>query len=176
LTLGLSFIVAVGLVLSGAVTHAVNPVSEESVAPRETTSESSNSLNLESHKGKVVYLDFWASWCAPCRKSFPWMNAMHKKYAEDGLLVIGVNVDRDEKAAQKFLKKTPADFSIVYDPEGKLASQYKLEAMPSSFLFGRDGQLQDSHLGFRDGDGDRLEKMIVSLLHQQDGADAKKTD
>jgi thiol-disulfide isomerase/thioredoxin len=187
LCIGVFAVIAVGVAF-GATTAkgtkpdrwALPPVTKSEATPAamvpidEATPDSSTILNLEAYKGKVVYLDFWASWCVPCRKSFPWMNAMQAKYEKDGLVVIGVNVDRDAKAAQKFLKKAPADFNIVYDPEGKLASQYELEAMPSSFLYRRDGTLHESHLGFRDDDRDTLERMIQTLL--QEKTDTKKTD
>ena len=76
-------------------------------------------LILAEHKGDVIYLDFWASWCVPCRKSFPWMNAIQKKYQSQRFTVISVNVDANDELAQKFLKKTPASFAVIYDPKGK---------------------------------------------------------
>jgi len=97
-------------------------------------------LNLEKHAGKVVVLDFWASWCVPCRRSFPWMNAMHDKYAQEGLIIIAVNVDRDVADAAAFLAEYPANFEIVYDPEAALAKAYDIQVMPSSFILDRNGE------------------------------------
>ncbi len=117
-------------------------------------------------KDQVVYLDFWASWCGPCRKSMPWMNRMQEKYKDQGLVIIGVNVDSDRKAADDFLKAVPANFKVVYDPEGKIASQYKLMGMPNSFLIARDGTLQKRHVGFKEGLEDEYESEIRQLLKQ----------
>ena len=99
--------------------------------------------------GKVVGVDFWASWCVPCRRSFPWMNAMQAKYGDEQLVIIGVNVDRDQNEADAFLAGTPADFHIHYDTSARLAETFGVEAMPSSFVFGRDGELHVRHLGFK---------------------------
>jgi thiol-disulfide isomerase/thioredoxin len=124
-------------------------------------------LNLAAHRGKVVYIDFWASWCSPCVQSFPWMNAMQKKYHDSGLVVIGVNVDRRRESAEAFLSKTPAAFEIVYDPSGELASELDLGGMPCSFLVDRRGILRENHVGFRDGDAQHLEQSIQSLLKEE---------
>lgn len=106
-------------------------------------------LDLGRFRGSVVLVDFWASWCAPCRHSFPWLNEMQAKYGEHGLVVIGVNVDRERADAERFLHQTPADFLIVYDPDGSLAARYQVPGMPSSYIFGRDGELIGQHVGFR---------------------------
>ena len=78
-------------------------------------------FNLDSHRGKIVLVDFWASWCVPCRRSFPWWNSMHAKYADEGLVIIGVNLDNDSDSAQEFLEEFPADFTIFYDENKELA-------------------------------------------------------
>jgi cytochrome c biogenesis protein CcmG/thiol:disulfide interchange protein DsbE len=101
------------------------------------------------YKGKVVVIDFWASWCVPCRRSFPWMNEMHSRYEDDGLVIIGVNVDRQSEDAAAFLEKYPASFAVIYDPEGVLASRYGVEVMPTSIIFDRDGELIHRHSGFK---------------------------
>lgn len=121
-------------------------------------------LDLGQYKGKVVYLDFWASWCGPCRKSFPWMNAMEQKYAAQGLVVVSVNVDEKRADADAFLKAVPADFPVIFDPEGKLAEQYQLIGMPSSFIIGRDGKLLKSHQGFLDDSPVRYEAELRAAL------------
>ncbi len=121
-------------------------------------------INLRDFKGKVVYLDFWASWCKPCLKSFPWMTAMKSKYAEQGLEIIAVNLDKDRKLAKKFLDKVDVNFQIAFDPDGDTATQYKLLGMPSSFLIGRDGKLYASHVGFREKDKPKIEAVIRQLL------------
>lgn len=124
----------------------------------------STSLDLTAYRGKVVYLDFWASWCKPCRHSFPWMNDMQKKYGADGLVIVAVNVDEQHADAAKFLRQTPADFAIVYDPEGKYAQQYQIIGMPSSFIIGRDGQVVKKHQGFFDDSPAKYEAELRELL------------
>jgi thiol-disulfide isomerase/thioredoxin len=121
-------------------------------------------VELSKLKGKVVYVDFWASWCTPCRKSFPWMNELHKKFKDQGLEVVAINLDKSREPIDEFLSKTPADFTIAYDPSGSAASNYKVSGMPSTYLIDRSGQLQISHIGFRDKDKQEMESKIKELL------------
>jgi len=123
-----------------------------------------DTFKLSDYQGKVVVLDFWASWCVPCRRSFPWMNEMQNKYADEGLVIIAVNLDNQVSEAEAFLQRYPAEFSIYYDHERQLARQYGVEAMPSSFLIGRDGTVVERHLGFKSGKTDDYEAAIVELL------------
>jgi len=120
---------------------------------------------LSDLRGKVVYVDFWASWCAPCRKSFPWLNEMQKKYGDKGLTIIGINVDKERQLANSFLEKNPATFSMVYDPDGELASKYKLVGMPSAYLIDKQGNIQHTHVGFRTSKKELYEKAIRHLLN-----------
>jgi cytochrome c biogenesis protein CcmG/thiol:disulfide interchange protein DsbE len=111
--------------------------------------DGADALDLARFRGKVVLMDFWASWCEPCRHSFPWLNDMQTKYADRGLVVIGVNVDRERAAAERFLRDVPAAFQIVYDPAGTLAAKYDLPGMPVSYVIGPNGQILGRHVGFR---------------------------
>lgn len=121
-------------------------------------------LDLEKYAGKVVILDFWASWCVPCRRSFPWMNEMQEKYAEEGLIIIAVNLDHEVENAAAFLAEYPANFEIVYDPDAALAKEYKIQVMPSSFVIGRDGASIDRHSGFKVKKQDEYEAVIRAAL------------
>lgn len=123
------------------------------------------SINLEKLKGKVVYLDFWASWCDPCRKSFVWMNDMHSRYDNKKFTIIAVNLDSSKKDATKFLEKVPANFDIAYDPEGSVATKYNLKAMPTSYLIDKKGKLVFAHKGYREGDAAKIEDKIRQLLN-----------
>jgi thiol-disulfide isomerase/thioredoxin len=125
---------------------------------------SDDPLDLTRFRGKVVVIDFWASWCAPCRQSFPWLNEMQARYRDRGLVVIGVNVDRERVEAEHFLEQTPADFQIVYDPDGALASRYQVPGMPSSYVIGPDGKQVGVHIGFRKGTREQREAELESLL------------
>ncbi|MGJ8686304.1 MAG: TlpA family protein disulfide reductase [Spongiibacteraceae bacterium] len=104
-------------------------------------------FDLKNYRGKLVYLDFWASWCGPCRASFPFMNKLRADYQQD-LVVVSVNVDEQRDDAAKFLREFPASFPVFYDPKGSLASKYQVRGMPSSYLFNRRGDLIKQHSGF----------------------------
>ncbi len=121
---------------------------------------------MAQHKGKVVYVDFWASWCVPCRKSFPWMNAIQTKHQEQGFVVLSINLDAEEKLAKIFLQQTSANFAIIYDAKGKLARQFKIKGMPSSYLFDRQGKLISAHTGFNGKKQQQYENEIVQALAQ----------
>ena len=121
-------------------------------------------LQIDAYAGKVVIVDFWASWCVPCRRSFPWMNEMVAKYTDQGLVVIAVNLDKEPEAADAFLSEVPADFEIRFDPDASLAQEFGVEAMPNSFVFGRDGQLVARHLGFKVRKQDEYEAVLVQAL------------
>ena len=123
-----------------------------------------NGLNLSNYDGKVVIVDFWASWCVPCRRSFPWMNAMQDKNRGDGLVIIAVNLDRNAEDAARFLAKYPANFEIVYDPEGALAKEYSVEVMPSSVIIGRNGETYERHAGFKVKRQDEYETTLRVVL------------
>lgn len=124
-------------------------------------------VNLAELKGKVVYLDFWASWCVPCRASFPWMAEIKDKYGPKGLEVVAVNLDKDRALADAFLEGREINFVIAFDKSGNSAERYDLRGMPGSYLIGRDGSIQATHLGFRDKDKGKLEAAIKSLLKQK---------
>ena len=126
-------------------------------------------LDLTQYRGKIVYLDFWASWCVPCRRSFPWMNAMQRKYGKQGLVVLGVNEDDDPAATSAFLDKHPADFRVLRDGGGKLASRYQLMGMPSAFVIDRDGRVVAKHIGFKKDSPGRLEAQLRKLLNASSG-------
>ena len=128
--------------------------------------ESAPKLELQQYEGQVVMLDFWASWCVPCRRSFPWLNAMHEKYASQGLVIIGVNLDNDPAAAAEFLKEYPADFQIHYDTRADLARQYNIQGMPSSVVIGRDGDIAETHMGFKVKRQNEYEAALVAALNE----------
>ena len=124
-------------------------------------------VELVKLQGKVVYLDFWASWCDPCRDSFPWMAEMKEKYGTQGLEIVAVNLDKERALADKFLNNLKVNFVVAFDASGESAEKYGLRGMPGSYLIGRDGNIQASHLGFTDKDKAKLEAAIKVLLQQQ---------
>jgi thiol-disulfide isomerase/thioredoxin len=100
-------------------------------------------------KGKVVLIDFFASWCGPCKDSFPAMEELHKKYADKGLVVVAINLDKKKSDMDEFLKKFPASFVILRDAANKLVSEVKIPTMPSSFLLDKSGKVHSAHRGFK---------------------------
>lgn len=121
-------------------------------------------FDLGRYRGNVVVLDFWASWCKPCRQSIPWLNEMRSRYGARGLVIIGVNVDANRADAERFLESTPIDFDVVFDPQGTLAQRYALKGMPSTFVFDRDGRLVTSHLGFQQAKTGARETALKLLI------------
>jgi cytochrome c biogenesis protein CcmG, thiol:disulfide interchange protein DsbE len=125
-----------------------------------------NTSLTESKAGIVRYVDFWASWCGPCKQSFPWMNAMHDKYASRGLEIVAINVDARRADAERFLLQLPVKFTVAFDSKGDAAKLFSVSAMPSSYLIDSNGEVMLIHSGFREGDRAALENAIISALTQ----------
>ena len=123
---------------------------------------------LTKHQGKVIYLDFWASWCVPCRKSFPWMKQIQTKYQGQDFTVISINVDAEPELADKFLKKNPINFPVVFDPTGEIAARYGLKGMPTSYLLDKDGAVKVEHVGFFTHQQSLYEQQIKWLIGASD--------
>ena len=121
-------------------------------------------FDVTEYRGQVVVVDFWASWCAPCRRSFPWWNEMHRKYGDDGLVIVGVNMDAHADKAQEFLDEFPAEFKIVYDPKGDVGKEYGVKAMPTTFVIDRDGEVVAKHLGFKVKKQEEYEQVLKETL------------
>ncbi|MFZ6769474.1 TlpA family protein disulfide reductase [Undibacterium sp. Di26W] len=135
-----------------------------SAAPAFELSGAEGNVSLAKYQGKLVYLDFWASWCGPCRQSFPWMNELQAKYGAQGLQIIGVNLDQKNDDARQFLATTPARFVVAFDPAGATPRSYGVKGMPSSVLIGPDGKVLFEHAGFKEADKSVLEAKIKSSL------------
>jgi thiol-disulfide isomerase/thioredoxin len=123
--------------------------------------------SLKQYAGKVIYLDFWASWCAPCRTSFPLLNKLHEKLKAQGFEVVAINLDEDKANAEKFLKEFPVGFTVLRDAKGEWADQFVVESMPTSFILDKQGVVQNIHHGFTSGDIKELEEKITKLLAQK---------
>jgi cytochrome c biogenesis protein CcmG, thiol:disulfide interchange protein DsbE len=126
---------------------------------------SSGSVSSASLKGKVVYVDFWASWCGPCKQSFPWLNEMQSKYGAKGFQVVGINVDAKTTEAKTFLTEVPAKFTVAFDDKGVTPKQFGIKGMPSSVLLDANGKVISQHTGFREADKAQLEQAIQQALN-----------
>src|SRR5512147_1201250 len=125
---------------------------------------SGETIALERLRGKVVYVDFWASWCGPCRRSFPWMNEMQRKYGAQGLVIVAINVDKRRADAERFLQDTPAAFAVVYDEAGTTPAAYAVKGMPSSYVVDAQGNVAAVEIGFIDERRSEREAKIRALL------------
>jgi thiol-disulfide isomerase/thioredoxin len=117
--------------------------------------------------GQVVYVDFWASWCVPCRKSFPWMEDEHKKYASQGFEVVTIDLDKSKAASTDFRDKMNVSLPVVYDSVGTLAKRFGVDVMPSSFIYARDGKVREQHRGYKPEDAPALDSLIRTLLEEK---------
>lgn len=128
------------------------------------TLKTDSPIALKQFAGKVVYLDFWASWCAPCKTSFPLLNKLHAKLKEQGFEVVAVNLDENKLLGEKFLQEVPVDFTVLRDEKGEWADKYVVESMPTSFIIDKNGVVQKIHHGFTSDDIKELEAKITELL------------
>ena len=131
------------------------------------TSGDGRVLSLDQFKGKVVYVDFWASWCAPCRQAMPALEAMYQRYRERGFVVLGVNVDTDRKSAQRMLDQVRPTFPIVFDPDGKWPEAFGLRDMPTSYLIDTKGVVQYVRKGYRERDEQQVDTAIKAAMGEK---------
>ena len=142
------------------------PVTAAEKARRFRLPGTSGVVDLAKFRGKVVYLDFWASWCIPCRKSFPWMNMLQARYKDKGFEVIAISLDESPGDATVFLRKYPAAFTIAFDRRGKVAEAYGLKVMPTSYIIDRQGFFVKSYEGFNSAHKRDAETTIEELVNK----------
>ncbi len=129
-------------------TLAEHPKPAPTPAPHFMLDGRTGTVDLDSLRGKLVLIDFWASWCGPCHKSFPWMASMYERYAAKGFTIVAINLDKDRGMADEFLAKQKVPFLVAYDPSGKTAKAYKVWGMPTSYLVSPKGEIVYTHMGF----------------------------
>ena len=156
------FLLAVAWAFAASAAHAVDAGAP---APNFSLPTAKGEIvALDKLRGKVVYVDFWASWCGPCRRSFPWMNDMQQKYGAKGFTVVAINVDKKRADAEKFLKLLPANFPVVYDEAGTTPAAFAVQGMPSSYLIDARGNVSYVERGFVDESRGPLEDRVRALL------------
>jgi peroxiredoxin len=140
---------------------AAAPAPDFSLAARGTTR-----LSLSQYRGQVVMLNFWATWCGPCRQEMPLLDAMYKRYKAMGFTLIGVNVEPDRQAAEEFLAKLPVTFPVAFDTDSKVSQLYNVQGMPSSVIIDRKGKARVVHRGYRPGDENEYLDQIRALIRE----------
>ena len=129
-------------------------------------SRAGSQVSLAQYKGQVVMINFWASWCGPCRQEMPLLESIYKKYNRMGFTMLGVNVEPDSNAANEWLKATPVSFPILYDRDSKVSKLYDVAGMPSTVIIDRSGKLRVLHRGYKPGDENEYLDSIRSLIRE----------
>jgi len=143
-------------------------VNEQAISCPASIGVEKRSLDLKQYLGKVIYLDFWATWCPPCKKSMPFLNALRNELLEQGFEIIAINVDEDSEDALNFLKQYPVDYLTAMDPSGLCPQQYNVMAMPSAYIIDRQGVIRNIHLGFRERDEKGIRQQVLELLAEKE--------
>jgi peroxiredoxin len=159
-----------GLMLSGwmlAMPAIALAVTEGEAAPDFTLkSRSGENIKLSELRGNVVMVNFWASWCGPCRQEMPLLDQLYDRYKDMGFTLLGINLDEEPGAADKVLKEIPVKFPILYDAKNQVSQDYQVKAMPSTFMIDRDGKVRHLHKGYMPGYEDDYQQQIRNLLRE----------
>jgi peroxiredoxin len=123
-------------------------------------------VSLTQYHGQVVMINFWASWCGPCRQEMPLLESIYKKYNKLGFTLLGVNVEPDSKAAEDWLKATPVSFPILFDKDSKVSKLYDVAGMPSTVIIDRSGKVRVLHRGYKPGDENEYLDSIRTLVRE----------
>jgi peroxiredoxin len=149
-------------VIAGTASSAIAPATP---APDFTLhSMSGSNLRLKEQRGRVVMVNFWATWCAPCRQEMPQLNRLYEKYRSSGFMLLGVNVDDDPSKAAEVAAKLGVTFPVLLDADKTVSKLYDLNTMPSTVIIDRDGKVRYVHRGYLAGYEDNYEKQIRELL------------
>ena len=156
------FIVGLGIPNSARADEAIRVAPDFTVRSLDGTRD----IKLSNYRGHVVYLDFWASWCGPCRKSMPVMETFSQRYGDKGLVVLAVSVDEELQQAREFAGRWTLSYELAHSADGKVAEAYSLGGMPSSFIIDTDGRIIYQHLGFNNKDIEKIEAKLNSVLNK----------
>lgn len=159
-------VVALAVLLASLSAAAVEPGTAAPALDAPRLGATGPAVSLRSLRGQVVYVDFWASWCVPCRLSMPALDALHRKHASRGFTVVGVNKDTALADAQRFLERVPVGFVLVQDEKDEVAKAFDVKAMPSGYLIDRRGVVRRVHRGFTAETAAALEREVAQLLDE----------
>jgi thiol-disulfide isomerase/thioredoxin len=162
-----TFRIARTLLLTALVSVPVMAVAPQGPAPKfSLDSLAGKPVALEQYKGQVVMINFWASWCGPCRQEMPLLEQLYAKYKPMGFTMLGVNVEPDTKLASGFLAKTPVTFPILFDTKSEVSKLYQVAGMPSTAIIDRKGNLRWVHRGYKPGDENEYLNQIRALVRE----------
>jgi peroxiredoxin len=157
--------IALTALLAGLAVNAAQAVQLTAPAPDFTLRAMSGpNVRLQELRGKVVMVNFWATWCGPCRQEMPHLNRLHEKYSRSGFVLLGLNVDDDPQNAAAVAAKLGIQFPVLLDTDKQVSDRYDLKAMPSTYLIDRDGKVRFMHRGYLSGYEEQYEKQIRELL------------
>jgi peroxiredoxin len=155
-------LLALTLILSSAAAAAGDAPAPAFTLP----ARGGSTVNLSQFKGQVVMINFWASWCVPCRKEMPLLETIYKKYKPLGFTLIGVNVEPDQKDAESFLKQTPVSFPVLFDAKSQVSGLYNVQVMPTTVFIDRKGNVRMVHQSYQDGAENEYMDQIRTLLRE----------
>ncbi len=163
----MKLITLLAVVFSLGISTGLHAETQQSEAPDFTLkSNSGKNLRLSDFKGQIVLINFWATWCGPCRQEMPKLDALFKRYQRAGLELWGINVEDDPGLADKFLKKNPVSFPVLYDVSSEVSERYKIDAMPTTVIVDRDGNIRHLHRGYKPGYEDIYRQQIKALMRE----------
>ncbi|MBA1148101.1 TlpA family protein disulfide reductase [Ectothiorhodospiraceae bacterium WFHF3C12] len=155
------------IMLALAFSGAALALSKNEPAPGFTLkSNSGDNVKLSELRGQVVMVNFWASWCGPCRQEMPLLDALHQRYKSLGFTVLGVNVEEDPAAARDLLDEVPVSFPILFDSSNRVSEAYEVDAMPSTVILDRDGNVRYIHKGYVPGDENKYQEVVRALIRE----------
>jgi peroxiredoxin len=148
------------------VTHAGAAVKTGPAPDFTLKSRDGSNIKLSELRGQVVMINFWASWCGPCRQEMPLLDQLYQRYQPMGFTLLGVNVEEDSTAADKVLKQIPVSFPVLFDSENSVSESYQVRAMPSTFLIDRNGNVRYLHKGYQPGYEEEYQQQIRELVRE----------
>jgi thiol-disulfide isomerase/thioredoxin len=166
---GYSAAAAVAILCLAPRSHAASaaPLTTGAAAPSfQLDSLAGKPVNLADYKGQVVMLNFWASWCGPCRKEMPILDQLHKQYRSKGFTMVGVNVEPNSGDALQWLKATPVSFPILFDRESAVSKLYQVQGMPNTVIVDRQGRVRYIHRGYKPGEENEYLDQVRSLIKE----------
>jgi len=160
-----NLMLAAALLLASPAVLALNPGEPAPVVA--TKSTDGQWQRLQDYRGKVVYVDFWASWCAPCRQALPQYERLYRELGPSGFVVLAINVDTEQRLAQRMLKQIPMSFPVILDPQGVLAERFSPPTMPTGYLIDRQGVVRYVHTGYKAEDLPAFETLVRKMVEEK---------